>query len=109
MPALTLLVLRAADLERTRRFYEALGLVFTEEKHGGGPVHYACALGATVLELYPRRAKTDRDDVRIGLAIANVAAAIAAALDIGGGVHRALDATGTAVLRDPDGRLVDLG
>lgn len=41
MPSLSLLVLRAADVERTRGFYEALGLVFTREQHGSGPVHSA--------------------------------------------------------------------
>jgi predicted enzyme related to lactoylglutathione lyase len=100
-------VLRAADLERTRRFYEALGLAFTREQHGSGPMHYACALGATVLELYPRR-DAARDDARIGLRVDDVAAAITAAIAAGGIVHRALDATGCAVLVDPDGRCVDL-
>ncbi|HEX2731005.1 MAG TPA: hypothetical protein VHM70_05345 [Polyangiaceae bacterium] len=37
---LALLVLRCQDLERSRQFYAALGLVFTSEQHGSGPVHY---------------------------------------------------------------------
>jgi predicted enzyme related to lactoylglutathione lyase len=106
--SLSLLVLRAADLEQTRRFYEALGLAFTREQHGAGPVHYACVLGDVVLELYPRRDPAVADDTRIGLVVDDVAAAITAAVGVGGTVHRALDATGRAVLVDPDGRFVDL-
>ncbi len=109
MPTLSLLVLRAADLEQTRRFYEALGLVFTREQHGAGPVHYACVVGETVLELYPRReAATALDDTRIGLRVDDIAAAMAAAVAVGARVHRALDVEARAVLVDPDGRHVDL-
>jgi catechol 2,3-dioxygenase-like lactoylglutathione lyase family enzyme len=48
---LTLIVLGCVDLELSRRFYEALGMSFVEEKHGSGPHHYACTLAETVLEL----------------------------------------------------------
>jgi predicted enzyme related to lactoylglutathione lyase len=106
---LSLLVLRASDLERTRTFYAALGLSFTREQHGSGPVHYACVLGEVVLELYPRRdASAAHDDTRVGLRVDDAAGAIAAAVAAGGSVHRAVDATGRAVLVDPDGRHVDL-
>ena len=53
--SLSLLVLRTEDLERSVRFYRTLGLRFAEEQHGNGPVHYACELGETVLELYPAK------------------------------------------------------
>jgi lactoylglutathione lyase len=109
VPSLSLLVLRAADLEQTRRFYEALGLVFTREQHGSGPVHHACVLGEIVLELYPRRdSAASHDDTRIGLVVEEVGAAITAGIAAGGSLHRALDADGHAVLIDPDGRCVDL-
>ena len=109
MPALSLLVLRATDLEQTRRFYEALGLVFTREQHGAGPVHYACVLGAVVLKLYPRRESAAAlDDTRIGLRVDDIAAAMTAAVAVGARVHRALDVDARAVLVDPDGRYVDL-
>ena len=54
--ALSLIVLRCSDVNASRRFYEALGLSFTTEKHGAGPEHYACRLGDLVLELYPAAA-----------------------------------------------------
>ena len=34
---LNLVVIRAAELERSQRFYEALGLRFSHEQHGRGP------------------------------------------------------------------------
>lgn len=51
---LNLLVLHVGDVDRSLRFYELLGLDFTEERHGDGPVHYAATMpGGAVLELYP--------------------------------------------------------
>ncbi|HMG45745.1 MAG TPA: alkaline phosphatase family protein [Acidimicrobiales bacterium] len=40
-PALELVVLRVADLPAARAFYEAVGVTFVEERHGGGPEHVA--------------------------------------------------------------------
>ena len=47
---LSLVVLRCADLERTRRFYEALGLTLMPEQHGSGPRHYSARLPLRRLE-----------------------------------------------------------
>jgi catechol 2,3-dioxygenase-like lactoylglutathione lyase family enzyme len=52
--AITLIVLRCADVERAREFYETLGLTLVAEQHGAGPRHYSTTIGRTVLELYPR-------------------------------------------------------
>lgn len=111
-PTLSLLVLRATDPALTRRFYEALGLTFATEQHGAGPVHYASVLGETVLEIYPRRAGAERDhrdETRLGLRVADLDAAFAAAVVGGATVHgRPSPASPRAVLGDPDGRLVEL-
>jgi catechol 2,3-dioxygenase-like lactoylglutathione lyase family enzyme len=47
--SLDLVVLYAADLEASQRFYATLGLVLTREQHGRGPVHYSAQLDGTVL------------------------------------------------------------
>jgi catechol 2,3-dioxygenase-like lactoylglutathione lyase family enzyme len=47
------LVLRCSDIDRSQRFYSALGLVFEFERHGNGPGHYSTDVGGLVLELYP--------------------------------------------------------
>lgn len=50
---MSVLVLRVDDMERTRMFFEQMGLTFVKEKHGKGPEHYACEHGENVLEIYP--------------------------------------------------------
>ena len=52
-PQLDYIVVRCADIERSREFYNALGLALVREQHGNGTVHYASDLGGAVLELYP--------------------------------------------------------
>jgi catechol 2,3-dioxygenase-like lactoylglutathione lyase family enzyme len=41
MATLDHVVLRCADLERSRAFYEALGLTVVPEQHGAGPAHFS--------------------------------------------------------------------
>ena len=56
--ALSLIVIRAGDIEASLSFYRALGVVFIQEQHGSGPVHYSCDFGGLVLELYPSKASS---------------------------------------------------
>jgi len=107
MPTLTLVVVRCRDLEHSRRFYEALGLVFVPEQHGASPVHYSTQLGTTVLELYPASAAASA--VRLGIGVTNVTAAVDAVRAIGGRVAREPTAdVKTALVRDPDNNPVEL-
>ncbi len=79
------LVYYCTDPALVRTFYGCLGLEFVQEKHGDGPVHYACEFGdASVLELYPRgkRRKTDPaaldDRQRLMLTVTDFDAVLAA-------------------------------
>jgi catechol 2,3-dioxygenase-like lactoylglutathione lyase family enzyme len=110
--AVSLLVLRCKDIERTRRFYEQLGLEFKEEKHGKGPQHYAWESGSFVLELYPAGKGQPADNVRIGFSTSLLA-------DVAGNVRHNPDMNvlkppyATAdrlimLLQDPDGRKVEV-
>lgn len=102
-------VLRCADLDRSRTFYEAVGLVFVPEQHGSGARHYSCSLGATVMELYPARGQPS-SGVRLGLRVPDVEAALEALRSMQADIVRT-DTEGTtlsAVLRDPDGNEVIL-
>ena len=109
---LNLLVLRCRDIELTRRFYEHLGFVFTEERHGAGPRHYACEKGGFVLELYPASQGHPPDNVRLGFSTPLLA-------DVSGAVRQNPEVTvlkppyATAdrlvlLLQDPDGRKVEV-
>lgn len=65
-----LLVIRVAELEVAKTFYEALGLDFVIEKHGSGPEHLSCVRGAFVFEIYPRRSDVDTTSaVRLGFSV----------------------------------------
>jgi catechol 2,3-dioxygenase-like lactoylglutathione lyase family enzyme len=107
MTALTLLVIRCRDLELSRSFYQALGLVFAPEQHGSGPHHYSSRLGSTVLELYPSTKIVG--GLRLGLRVADVAEAVRSIRALGGQVARDLTPEHrAALLRDPDGNDVEL-
>src|SRR5678815_5120511 len=71
--ALNLLVIRSPDIDRSARFYELLGLVFTKHAHGTGPQHYAAELGSAVFEIYPRTDEKDSTSrTRLGFRVANL-------------------------------------
>jgi lactoylglutathione lyase len=102
---LSLLVLRCADLERSREFYSALGLTLVAEQHDQGPLHYSITLGTTVLELYPF---TDErtSGVRIGLGSEDPEKTVAAVRLLCGVVVQTMN--GEAVVRDPDGHVIHI-
>lgn len=108
--ALDLLVLRVADLERSRRFYEALGLVFVEERHGSGPVHLAATLeSGLVVELYPVTGDAPPDtQTRLGFTVGSRSAVLSALRGRGFAVPADGDDRRTVVVTDPDGRRVEL-
>jgi catechol 2,3-dioxygenase-like lactoylglutathione lyase family enzyme len=96
-------VLRCADMERSRAFYEALGLHLVDEQHGSGARHYSCRLRNVVLELYPLAARPT-SGVRLGIQVPNLEATVEAVRAIGAVVRmNGSGATASAVLRDPDG------
>lgn len=82
--SISFIVLYCTHLDETVAFYQGLGLTFVREKHGKGPVHYACTVGPLVIELYPddRPEETGydfgappplpRDPVRIGIEVADL-------------------------------------
>jgi catechol 2,3-dioxygenase-like lactoylglutathione lyase family enzyme len=103
---LTLVVLRVADLERSRSFYECLGLHFTEEQHGSGPRHLSTTVGGTVLELYPTGTATTTG-TRIGLAVADLDQVVDRVGDAVVG-QRTDRGTKPIVVVDPDGHKIEL-
>jgi len=100
-PALTLVVVRCRDLEQSRRFYQAIGLILTAEQHGTGPLHYSSQLGAT--------ASDAPSNVRLGVCVTDVRATLESIHAVGGRVEREPTAqVKTAVVRDPDNNPVEL-
>lgn len=115
-PVLNLLVLRAASIDQSVSFYSKLGLVFVQEQHGSGPVHYSCTLGATVIEIYPGKpgSAPDRKNAgatTIGVQVENLDLVVES-LKKGGNTiltEPQDSAWGRrAVVQDPDGRAIEL-
>ena len=50
MRTLNLLVLRCADMEKSKLFYECFDMMFSKHAHQGGPEHYACEDNGGVFE-----------------------------------------------------------
>jgi lactoylglutathione lyase len=62
-PRLSLVVIRSWDIERSARFYSALGLHLEKHRHGNGPEHFASEYEGSVFEIYPRQEETDSTGV----------------------------------------------
>jgi catechol 2,3-dioxygenase-like lactoylglutathione lyase family enzyme len=114
---LSLLVLRTGDLERSLRFYRALGLRFIEEQHGNGPRHYACSLGGdAVLELYPGQPGSAPERrfagaTMLGFRVDVLSQTMCALAQLDVVVLTAPGSSSVpsrAVVQDPDGRAVEL-
>jgi len=109
--SLKLSLIRASDLERTQRFYEALGLRFSREKHGNAPEHLAAETGGVVFEVYPRGNGPATEGVRLGFQVASMEATLAALQRLGANLAIPAE-TGEwglrAVAVDPDGHRVEV-
>ena len=109
---LNLIVLYSQDIERSKTFYEALGLQFAKERHGQGKDHYACELGSTVLEIYPLSAEqAAAPSTRLGFSVSSIDQVVVRLAKVN---HRPVtEPRGSpwgrrAVLQDPDGHRVEL-
>ncbi|WP_425568755.1 VOC family protein [Nonomuraea antimicrobica] len=89
----SLVVIYTGRLEECREFYTSLGLEFEAEQHGDGPPHYAAVLhDGLVIELYPGGPERRTGALRLAFEVDGLS----------GG------APGRQVLRDPDGRPVEV-
>ena len=107
---LRILVLRTKCLDEARHFYESLGFQFTEEQYGTGPRHYAAAIGDSVFELYPSAVDVS-DTTRLGFTVQSLTRVMDRLKTSNAVVVSPLKATTRgfrAVVRDPDGRAVEL-
>jgi predicted enzyme related to lactoylglutathione lyase len=110
---LTLLVLKTHQQTRLQTFYTALGIAFTEEQHGDGPLHFAAHIGELVLEIYPLPADAGPADTttRLGFSVPELDEKVRL-LEVAGATvvsrPKATEWGYRAIVRDPDGRAVEL-
>jgi lactoylglutathione lyase len=109
---LSLVVLKTRQVEQVVEFYRQLGIEFDAEQHGKGPVHFAARLGELVLEVYPLDAKQAVDTTtRLGFSVSNVAELVTRLETAGIAVVSPVKESAwgrRAVVRDPDGRAIEL-
>lgn len=109
---LNLIVIRSLDIEKSRTFYEQIGLNFQPEQHGKGPVHYASVLkNDIVFEIYPSQKDVLEDESRLGFKVDNLDQLIEALEVQNIEVLQKAKKTAwgyRAVVKDPDGRKVEL-
>jgi lactoylglutathione lyase len=111
-PRLNLLVIRTADIDRARAFYGGLGLSLGTQQHGNGPPHLVAMLGGTVFEIYPAKDAADVDrTTRLGFTVTDLAGRVDRCRQAGATIVQEPRDTPwgrRAVVRDPDGRAVEL-
>lgn len=109
--SLSLVVIKAGDIEKLKNFCEKIGLEFKQEQHGKGPVHWAALVGDTVFEIYPLRTGERVDKIRLGFRVEDLDAVVAKLIANGYRVLTPLQHRGTgyiAIAKDPDGRTIEL-
>jgi lactoylglutathione lyase len=110
---LSLLVLNTRQVEQLRIFYQTLGIELAEEQHGKGPIHFAGRAGDVVIEVYPLSDDGTPVDssTRLGFTVDDLVAVIQSLRGIGTKIATPPRKTAwglQAVVRDPDGRAVEL-
>ena len=111
--SLTLLVLKTRQVDSLRAFYQTLGIELVEEQHGKGPAHFAGQAGGVVIEVYPLPDNGSQVDstTRLGFGVENLSEIVQALQEIGTKIVTPPRKTAwgfQAVVRDPDGRAVEL-
>jgi len=111
-PRLNLIVIRSLEPIRAVDFYQMLGIGFQEEQHGSGPVHWAANVDGLVLEVYPAKSADEVDrTTRLGFDVENVASLLNTLRSSGAEIINDVKESKwgiRAVVRDPDGRSVEL-
>ena len=111
-PSLRLLVLRSAKTDEMLACYSAIGLGFKQEQHGTGPLHHSAQIEATVFELYPLGSKDATDTTtRLGFSVDDLYKTLDRLRAVNVELSREPENTPwgrRAVVRDPDGRSVEL-
>jgi len=114
--SLNLLVLRTTNLEITISFYQKIGLSFTEEQHGKGPIHYSCQIDNILLEIYPGTSgnapeRKSAGATLIGFQVDNLDKIVEALSDLEGSILSFPQDSPWGrrmVIQDPDGRAIEL-
>lgn len=99
-----LLVIRSEDIEKTKEFYEKIGLSFIKEQHNGSPIHYSSQIEDVVFEIYPASSKSPVCNTRLGFE-SSISKEYIKNIAIGNYTYNEQK---IYILEDPDGRKVEI-
>jgi hypothetical protein len=105
--SLKFLTLYAKQLDRTVPVYEALGLKFEKEKHGGGPIHFSHSTADLVIEIYPADEHAVAESIMLGFVVENLATVKNLLLESAVTILKDIDVVNGVtrmIFQDPDGR-----
>ncbi|MER9775728.1 VOC family protein [Mesorhizobium sp. M0220] len=113
LPSLAFVTWFSADPRSAAAFYANFGIVFRQEQHGSGPIHFAFQGQGLAIELYPANEGTTAEGAgtMIGFEVTDADEAASAAKANGFGIIADVKATAMGrrvIVRDPDGRQVFL-
>ena len=97
-------------MERSRLFYESIGLQFERHRHDNGLPHLSSIGSGAVVEIYPANGK-DTTDVRLGFQVENVDRVLQTIEGLGGTIVSPAQPSPwgkRAVVKDGDGHTVEL-
>jgi catechol 2,3-dioxygenase-like lactoylglutathione lyase family enzyme len=107
-----LIVIRSPQPDVVAAFYRLLGIDFVKEKHGKGPEHFAGKVDQAVFEIYPLNKGTAVElGSRIGFTVPKLEELMKSLRSEGVVIieeAKQSDWGYRAVVRDPDGRSVEL-
>lgn len=108
--ALAAVVFNCRDLDKSVKFYRALGVDVRETKHGG-TVHFTCSLAGVHFALYPGEVAGPQSACQLGLMITNLDGSLVALKALGATILAPPTQKPwgmTATIEDPDGRKIEL-
>jgi len=109
------LVLSSHEVKKTADFYKSLGLDLVEEKHGDGPLHYACEFGGCHFAIFESKegkapAQEFGGSTKIGFNVDDVDLFFEKSIELGATEKLKPDNAPwgrNAVVIDPDGRTIE--
>ncbi|MCI5060052.1 MAG: hypothetical protein MRY79_03165 [Alphaproteobacteria bacterium] len=107
------ILLCSENIKLIKEFYEAIGVTCHEEQHGSGPVHFSLEAQMEAVEIYPPRKQVSAP-VILRFNVEDVSASIAGLsekFEESDFLVASLEELQTgmkAVVKDPDGRIVEL-
>ncbi|MER8458293.1 hypothetical protein NKL05_11430 [Mesorhizobium sp. C420B] len=98
MPSLAFVTWFSADPRSAAAFYANFGIVFRQEQHGSGPIHFAFQGQGLAIELYPANEGTTAEGAgtMIGFEVTDADEAASAAKANGFGIIADVKATAMA-------------